>query len=60
MMNKLLMLWNDESGQDLAEYAMMIGLVALAVVTAVAVLGTNVAVTFNDIGTNLESSPGLS
>lgn len=55
-MNKLLMLWNDESGQDLAEYAMMIGLVALAVVTAVAVLGTNVAVTFNDIGTNLEAS----
>jgi pilus assembly protein Flp/PilA len=55
-MNKLLEMWNDESGQDLAEYAMMIGLVALAVVTAVAVLGTNVAGTFNDIGTTLETS----
>lgn len=55
-MNKLLMLWNDESGQDLAEYAMMIGLVALAVVTAVAVLGSNIAVTFHDIGTNLDAA----
>jgi Flp pilus assembly pilin Flp len=45
-MNKLLTLWNDELRQDLAEYAMMIGLVALAIVTAIAVLGANVAVTF--------------
>ena len=55
-MSKLLEMWNDESGQDLAEYAMMIGLVALAVVTAVMVLGTNVGVTFNAIGTTLEAS----
>jgi len=55
-MNKLLTLWKNESGQDLAEYAMMIGLVALAVVTAVAVLGANIAVTFDGIGTNLDAA----
>ena len=55
-MNKLRSLWNDESGQDLAEYAMMIGLVALAVVVAVALLGTNVSTTFNDINDTLEAS----
>ena len=48
----------------LAGFTIVIVLVLSAVYVAtkpaVAVLGTNVAVTFNDIGTNLESSPGLS
>jgi pilus assembly protein Flp/PilA len=55
-MNRLLNLWNDESGQDMAEYAMMIGLVALAVLVAVTLLGSNVSTTFNDINTTLEAS----
>ncbi|MFQ5529793.1 MAG: Flp family type IVb pilin [Gemmatimonadota bacterium] len=55
-MNNLLSLWNDESGQDLAEYAMMLGLVALAVLVAVTLLGTNVSTTFNTINTTVETS----
>ena len=55
-MNKLLSLSNDESGQDLAEYAMMIGLVALAVVLAVTLLGSSVSATFTDIDATLEAS----
>ena len=55
-MNSLLRLWDDESAQDLAEYALMIGLVALAVVVTVALLGSNVSRTFTDINTTLETS----
>ena len=55
-MNKLLSLWNDESGQDLAEYAMMLGLIALAVIVAVTLLGTTVSATLTDIDTVLEAS----
>ncbi|MFW6089942.1 MAG: Flp family type IVb pilin [Gemmatimonadota bacterium] len=46
-------LWSDESGQDMAEYAVLIALVALAVITAVVVLGDNIATTFNTIGTSM-------
>ena len=55
-MKTLLRMWNDESGQDLAEYAMMIGLVALAVVVAVTLLGTTVSSTLMDIDTVVAAS----
>lgn len=55
-MKTLLRMWNDESGQDLAEYAMMLGLVALAVIVAVTFLGTSVSSTLTDIDTVLEAS----
>ena len=55
-MNKLISLWNDESGQDLAEYAMMIGLIALAVLVTVTLLGSSVSTTFADIDTTLQAS----
>lgn len=40
----------DERGQDLAEYGMLIGLIALAVVGAVIVLGGNLNQVFTSIG----------
>lgn len=55
-MNKLISLWNDESGQDLAEYAMILGLVALAVIVTVTLLGTSVSATLTDIDTVLQTS----
>ncbi|HLC02863.1 MAG TPA: Flp family type IVb pilin [Anaerolineales bacterium] len=39
-----------EQGQDLAEYGMLIGLIALAVVGAVIVLGGNLNTVFTSIG----------
>ena len=47
------MLLDDESGQDMAEYAILIGLVALAVIASVVVLGGTIATVFNDIGSTL-------
>lgn len=46
----------DESGQDLAEYAILIGLIALAVIVAVRLLGTTISNVFNDIGSTLASA----
>jgi pilus assembly protein Flp/PilA len=43
------LLWNDESGQDLAEYALLIALIAIVVIAAVTLLGTNIEQVFNDI-----------
>lgn len=42
-------LWNDESGQDLAEYALLIALIAIVVIGAVTLLGTQIENVFNAI-----------
>ena len=52
--SRLTSLGTDESGQDLAEYAVLIGLVALAVVSAVLLLGETISTVFNDIGSTIE------
>lgn len=49
-------LMRDESGQDLAEYAILIGLIALAVIVAVQLLGGTIATIFNNIGTELSTA----
>lgn len=49
-------LLNDEAGQDLPEYAVLIGLVALTVIAAVALLGGNISTTFNDVGSSISGS----
>jgi pilus assembly protein Flp/PilA len=41
----------SEKGQDAAEYALLIGLIALAIVIAVTLLGTNIAAAFTAIAT---------
>lgn len=45
----------DESGQDLAEYAILIGLIALAVIVAVRLLGNTISNVFSSIATTLEA-----
>ena len=42
-------LWSDESGQDLAEYALLIALIAIVVIAAVTLLGGNINTVFNNI-----------
>lgn len=52
----LLSTWIDESGQDLAEYAILIGLVALAVTLSVILLGDARSSLFNSIDSTLEGA----
>ncbi len=56
MMDLFNALMRDESGQDLAEYAILIGLIALAVIVAVQLLGGTIATIFNNIGTELSTA----
>ncbi len=43
----------QEKGQDLAEYALLIALIALVVIAAVTLLGTNITAIFNSIAGTL-------
>ena len=45
-----LLLKNKECGQDLAEYALLIGLMAVIVVLAVTLLGTEISTLFSTLG----------
>ncbi len=49
-------LQRDEEGQGLAEYALIIVLVAIAVVTALTALGTQITGTFDGIVSELGGS----
>ncbi|HEY7460934.1 MAG TPA: Flp family type IVb pilin [Gemmatimonadota bacterium] len=49
MLQLFMNLLRDDEGQDLAEYALLIALIALVVITAVAALGGQVQTVFNDI-----------
>jgi len=48
-MKKLFSLIRKEEGQDLAEYALLISLIALVCVAAVTLLGNQIAAVFNAI-----------
>ncbi|MFC2029569.1 Flp family type IVb pilin [Chloroflexota bacterium] len=45
----------EQEGQDLAEYALLIGLIALVVLLAVTVLGTNLSTLFSSIASRVSS-----
>ena len=49
-------LMNDESGQDLIEYALVAALVGLGAVAAMKTLGSNISSAFGTVGTNLTSN----
>lgn len=42
-----------EEGQDLAEYALLIGLIALVVIFAVTLLGTNLSTLFSQMASEV-------
>ncbi len=50
--------WADDSGQDLAEYALLVALIALVVIGAVTLLGTQIQTVFNNIPAALAGSGG--
>lgn len=54
----LLSICTDESGQDLVEYAMLIGLVALAVIAAVVLLGEILSDLWCELGREMKKISG--
>lgn len=49
-------LLQEESGQDLIEYALVAGLIGLAAVTAMNTLATKIGTAFNSVGSSLTSA----
>ncbi len=47
MVNLLQALWQDEAGQDIAEYGLLLVLIAVAVVGAVSILGSSISDLWN-------------
>ena len=45
----------SERGQDLAEYALLIGLIALIVILAITLLGDQISLVFSVIGNNISN-----
>ncbi len=56
MKNILTRLWNEEEGQDLVEYALLLALVALGAVGAMNALAGSITTAFTNAGTSLSSS----
>jgi pilus assembly protein Flp/PilA len=58
LQNLWMALRSDESGQDLAEYALLIALIAIVVIGAVTLLGGNISTVFNNIAGALTGAGG--
>jgi len=56
ILHTLKALHNDESGQDLIEYALVAALIALGAVTTISALATDINVAFSTIATKMSSA----
>lgn len=56
-MNLVKRLWREEEGQGLAEYGLILALVAIVVIAALTGIGETLIDTFNDIVTGLGGTP---
>jgi pilus assembly protein Flp/PilA len=57
--NRLRALVRDDEGQDLIEYALLVGLISLVAVLAITSAGTSVNSIFSKISTELGKAAGL-
>jgi pilus assembly protein Flp/PilA len=55
MLSQLMAWMNREEGQGMAEYGLIIALVAVVVIAALTLLGTNLTAIFNSIATTVGS-----
>lgn len=54
-MAKLLkQLWNEESGQDIAEYAVMLAVILVIVVGTIRLIGSNANNVFSNVGSAIQ------
>jgi Flp pilus assembly pilin Flp len=47
-------LWKDENGQDIAEYAVMLAVVLVIVISTVRMIGSNSSTMFSEVGSALQ------
>ena len=51
---RLLQLWNDDRGQDIAEYAVMLAVILVIVVGTVRLIGSNANNVFSQVGSAIQ------
>jgi len=56
MQNFLTKLWNDESGQDLVEYALLLALIAVAAIAVIGLLGGSIREVFTETQEELDGA----
>ena len=54
MANFLQKLWNNEQGQDIAEYAVMLAVILVIVVGTIRLIGSNANNVFSNVGSALQ------
>ena len=47
-------LWNDEQGQDIAEYAVMLAVILVIVVGTIRLIGSNANNVFSNVGSAIQ------
>ncbi len=52
-MKKLIKFFKDEEGATAVEYGLMVALIAVVVITAVALLGTNLSEKFSEVASEV-------
>jgi len=52
--NRLNQLWSEESGQDIAEYSVMLAVILVIVVGTVRLIGSNAGNIFSQVGSSLQ------
>jgi Flp pilus assembly pilin Flp len=54
MRKKLVNLWRDDQGQDIAEYAVMLAVILVIVVGTIRLIGSNANNVFSSVGSSLQ------
>lgn len=54
MANLLRRFWSDESGQDIAEYAVMLAVILVIVVGTVRLIGSNANNVFSNVASSIQ------
>lgn len=54
MIKSLHRLWSDESGQDIAEYAVMLAVILVIVVGTIRLIGSNANNVFSQVGSAIQ------
>jgi pilus assembly protein Flp/PilA len=48
------LLWRDEEGQDIAEYAVMLAVILVIVIGTIRLIGTNANTVFSQVGSAIQ------
>ncbi len=54
MSNFILNLWSEESGQDIAEYAVMVAVILIVVVGTIRLIGSNSNTVFSNVASSIQ------